>query len=405
MDGISLFSFVMAVFWFDIFVLLTALLRKRTRFVLRFGLLPLLTLVVLAVLRMLICFDFRFSAVIPSEEVYPLVYDLIRYKIFSIKGMERWVLDALLAIWAIGALFMLFRIFTQVKQSYGAVKTLEHRHDPRISAIFGQIFDDISARLVISKQIGMPAVMGFSKPIILLPDCISDFPNEDVENILRHELAHFRHGDHWLKLMVNILCALFWWNPVIYLLRSDWDRILEINCDNTVTAPMDERGRVAYSESVVKILRQVSSRRGLRPAISSGFAFCSSDKAIRQRLQLLLTHRQSRKHSAKWLASALLLLLFMSSYSFTLKPYYPVPAAAIAGYIDPAVTDEIQADDGTWWLITEWGAVVEMTDSAPGYDIPASERSCWVYREFNGLLQKRLWSETGGQWLCGWINC
>ena len=33
-----------------------------------------------------------------------------------------------------------------------------------------------------------------------------------------------------------------------------------------------------------------------------------------------------------------------------------------------------------------------------------AEETGWVYREYNGWYQKRLWSYTYGKWLTDWIN-
>lgn len=36
---------------------------------------------------------------------------------------------------------------------------------------------------------------------------------------------------------------------------------------------------------------------------------------------------------------------------------------------------------------------------------PQVEETEWVYRVHDGVLQKRLWSDTYGVWLTDWINC
>lgn len=36
---------------------------------------------------------------------------------------------------------------------------------------------------------------------------------------------------------------------------------------------------------------------------------------------------------------------------------------------------------------------------------PRAEETEWVYRIYNGYLQKRLWSLTRGIWLTDWIYC
>lgn len=36
---------------------------------------------------------------------------------------------------------------------------------------------------------------------------------------------------------------------------------------------------------------------------------------------------------------------------------------------------------------------------------PRIQEVKWVYRTYNGVLQKRLWSHTEGKWLTDWIDC
>lgn len=36
---------------------------------------------------------------------------------------------------------------------------------------------------------------------------------------------------------------------------------------------------------------------------------------------------------------------------------------------------------------------------------PRAEQTQWVYRVYEGRLQKRLWSNTQGIWLTDWIDC
>ncbi|MGM9640783.1 MAG: hypothetical protein ACI3V3_05405 [Faecousia sp.] len=36
---------------------------------------------------------------------------------------------------------------------------------------------------------------------------------------------------------------------------------------------------------------------------------------------------------------------------------------------------------------------------------PRAEETVWYYRQYNGKLQKRLWSNTENKWLTDWIDC
>ena len=42
--------------------------------------------------------------------------------------------------------------------------------------------------------------------------------------------------------------------------------------------------------------------------------------------------------------------------------------------------------------------------SSDGEITPMAEETMWYFRNYNGQLQKRLWSITEGKWLTDWIN-
>ncbi|MBR1599718.1 MAG: M48 family metalloprotease [Lachnospiraceae bacterium] len=57
------------------------------------------------------------------------------------------------------------------------------------------------------------------------------YSERELCNIIRHECAHLRKRDHMMVLVADFLCALYWWNPCVYLLKRDMERGLEMRCD------------------------------------------------------------------------------------------------------------------------------------------------------------------------------
>jgi len=68
--------------------------------------------------------------------------------------------------------------------------------------------------VVISPKATTPMIIGFIKPIIVLPDM--DFSRCQLNMILAHELVHFKRKDTWLKLVILIANAAHWFNPAAY---------------------------------------------------------------------------------------------------------------------------------------------------------------------------------------------
>ncbi len=50
-------------------------------------------------------------------------------------------------------------------------------------------------------------------------------------------------------------------------------------------------------------------------------------------------------------------------------------------------------------------AAVELASEEPANVEERAEEVVWYYRNYNGRLQKRLWSVTYGKWLTDWEYC
>ena len=57
------------------------------------------------------------------------------------------------------------------------------------------------------------------------------YSDQELYCALLHELFHFYHRDAWIKLLVQLLCSLLWWNPLMYLFQRDVTQTLELHCD------------------------------------------------------------------------------------------------------------------------------------------------------------------------------
>ncbi len=81
-----------------------------------------------------------------------------------------------------------------------------------------------------------PMLAGLWRPAILLPEAACDWTEEQRGMVLTHELTHFRQGDVWTNLLAQILRAVFWFHPVVWLLVARLSREQELTCDEAVLA-------------------------------------------------------------------------------------------------------------------------------------------------------------------------
>lgn len=86
-----------------------------------------------------------------------------------------------------------------------------------------------------------PMLIGFFTPIIVVPRV--DLQLDDAQMILAHELVHFKHHDLWRKLFAVILQTVYWFNPVVHLMKRELDRLAETSCDEQVVCQMSPAER------------------------------------------------------------------------------------------------------------------------------------------------------------------
>jgi beta-lactamase regulating signal transducer with metallopeptidase domain len=91
---------------------------------------------------------------------------------------------------------------------------------------------------------GAPAVLSIRRPLIVLPIAgCDDLTDDELESLLCHECAHVARRDNLLARCASLLCALFWFHPLVWIAR----RILMIEreqaCDEIVAGSAD-RGEI-----------------------------------------------------------------------------------------------------------------------------------------------------------------
>jgi beta-lactamase regulating signal transducer with metallopeptidase domain len=86
-----------------------------------------------------------------------------------------------------------------------------------------------------SKYIETPMMIGFFKPVILLPlATINHLSVQQFEAILLHELAHVRRNDYLLNLLQSILDTILFFNPFTWWITKYIRRERERSCDEMV---------------------------------------------------------------------------------------------------------------------------------------------------------------------------
>ena len=79
--------------------------------------------------------------------------------------------------------------------------------------------DDIE--LIVAPETVDPGVWRIFRPVIILPENMSgELSEPELEAVLMHEVIHIQRRDNLVASLQMILCSIFWFHPLIWLVDS-----------------------------------------------------------------------------------------------------------------------------------------------------------------------------------------
>jgi HEAT repeat protein/beta-lactamase regulating signal transducer with metallopeptidase domain len=202
---------------------------------------------------------------------------------------------ALLAIWAVGATLVLSRLVVGLL----AVRWLTRRTAPVLDApwlpLAVELASDLGVthrlRFLESARATMPMACGILRPTVLMPADAVRWPIERLRIVLLHELAHIKRRDCLTHLVVQLACALYWFNPLAWIAARHIRTERERACDDLVLAS-GTRG-ADYAEELLEIARGM--RAGRFPALLTGATLAMAHRSqLEGRLIAILDPRVPR---------------------------------------------------------------------------------------------------------------
>ena len=142
-------------------------------------------------------------------------------------------------------LYVLFLFFYLARFSSSLFKTIHLKRtdlikpdvDVRIFVSNTVLHLDIKKKVQVwfSQHVDVPSVIGFIKPVILLPAAaIAQLNTQQIEAILLHELAHIKRHDFLLNLLQTFAKIILFFNPFATLLNKQIESERENCCDDWV---------------------------------------------------------------------------------------------------------------------------------------------------------------------------
>jgi TonB family protein len=143
-------------------------------------------------------------------------------------------------------------------------------------------------RLLISSDNQAPITFGAWKPVVILPQAlVAALPLSEIRVILGHELAHNRRRDPWMAWLQVVISAIWWFNPVYWLLSHSIRGVREDCCDDMVLAS-GIASREAYCQTLLNAARAALENKA---ATRAAFAYLGKSLPLRRRLKRIMSAR------------------------------------------------------------------------------------------------------------------
>ena len=257
-----------------------------------------------------------------------------------------------LSVWAIGAVISLaVTVLSYLKFSFDLKKNLMEP-DYYTQTVYASIPGRKPA-LYFSDSARTPMMLGVFRPKIVLP--YRDYDDELLNNILRHELTHYRRFDALYKWASVVVLSVHWFNPIAWFIRRELNRACEMSCDEMLLRSMDKDEKQSYGDSLL-----IMAASYALPASVVATSFATEKRNLKERLVQIMNYKKS---GTRILAAALTVTLLAGS-GVAAGPVYAKAEEAHAG--GPDIEDVTETDPSE--SVTASASETEPSESVAGTD-------------------------------------
>ena len=263
--------------------------------------------IMLIAIRCLIPFEFFYTVSFYSHKVFPFVQDIGRYCLTESR-IPVWKL--FLWIWAGGAVIRAcYVVYQQWKWEHLLASLPNGKYMSVLNSLLVEKNISKSIQLIEFPINIIPSVVGLRKPKIVVPDNLSD---KDLYYILLHELEHYQSGDLYFIALSQLLCIIYWWNPLVYLLNQQ-------NC-------------LGKTE---------------KPSAMLELSICNNFMGLKERFENIFAYKKTR---CNYVIVLMTVMLFFLSTGIVIEPSFRDPELLKGCYSIPKEAYVIHELDGKYKL-------------------------------------------------------
>lgn len=378
--GITFYSICYAVWWCSVLVLAFCILRRRGRAKQRFASVTVpIVLYALVMLRTVLPLDFPYAIILPDKWFYPRFYRWMNAERFTVGQRSFSVVTVLIGVWAAVACLEILWYSVQYFRVVRRIRKYARPAGEPVQTVFRKVAGEekrqIAVAVYTAPHIEIPHGIGAFRKLILLPQ--QPYSEEELYYILKHEYTHFRNHDIWMKQITAFFCIIFWWNPIVQLLKQDIGQALELRCDKAVVKRLDKGGRIAYLKTIAGIVRGKSARSA---PVYGSTALPSEDNAdLQERFHAIMGPEQPKANARNRALVVGFAIAMVISYATILQPCTDAPASTEPNTVDIEPDNSyILHRDGEYWIYIENCLPTQITEEFAGCLAEANIR---IYEE------------------------
>ena len=196
-------------------------------------------------------------------------------------------ISVLAYLWLIGAIsLMLLNVARYINLNIKIRKTGELISCPEISK-----YTDRKINVRVWENVASPFMTGIVKPTLILPK--TELSSEQLHNILRHEMTHFKRHDILYKWFAEFVKCVHWFNPISWYVSKQIMTECEISCDMVVTKNMSDSEEMSYINTILSLL---PTTKPIGFGLTTQMA--SSKKILKRRFIMIRDKKKTNKFVA-----------------------------------------------------------------------------------------------------------
>ena len=168
-----------------------------------------------------------------------------------------------------------------------------------------------------STRIQAPIVIGYLKPMVLIPVGMwSGLSIDQLESVIAHELMHIKRGDYLVNVIQSFLEGLYFFNPSVWILSGIVRREREHCCDDEVVRLIGNP--LVYAQALATLEEIRLSKSGLSVALAD------DKRELLNRIKRIMeksVHRYSNRERV--IPAVLLAILLVCASWITMQPATP----------------------------------------------------------------------------------